>query len=100
MRVPMLIISPYVDATANPTNPHVSHTLYEFSSMIKLVETIFNLPPLDNGHDRDANPNLSDMTDAFNFNQTQIPPLTLTPRCNVSMNHPPPAPAFLNNDPD
>jgi phospholipase C len=100
MRVPMLIISPYADATANSANPHVSHTLYEFSSMIKLVETTFNLQPLDNGRDRDGNPNLSNMTDAFNFNQTPIPPLTLTPRCKVNMNHPPPASGFIDNNPD
>jgi phospholipase C len=41
MRTPMLIISPYADATSDPQHPHVSHTLYEFSSLVKLVETVF-----------------------------------------------------------
>jgi phospholipase C len=100
MRAPMLIISPYADATTNPLHPHVSHTLYEFSSVIKLIEKIFNLPPLDHGQDRDANPSLSDMTDVFNFNQTPISPLILTPRCSVNMNHPPPANGFIDNNPD
>jgi hypothetical protein len=54
---------------------------------------------LDNGHDRDANPQLSDMTDAFNFSQF-IPPLVLTPRCTISMTHPPPISGFLDNNPD
>jgi len=102
MRAPMLVISPYADATTDPLHPHVSHTLYEFSSVIKLIEKIYGLQPLDNGHDRDANPNLSDMTDLFNFNQAPIPPLMLTPRCNVDMNNPPPTndSMFLGDDPD
>jgi phospholipase C len=73
-RVPFLIISPY----AIPG--HISSTQYEASSILKFVEERFGLPPLTQ---RDANAN--DTTDAFNWNQTPLPPLTLTPRsCPVS----------------
>ena len=68
-RVPFLIISPY----AQPG--YISHTPYEFSSVLKFIEDRFNLPPLS---DRDANAN--DTTDSFNFSQTPTPPLVLTPR--------------------
>ncbi|HEY1975309.1 MAG TPA: alkaline phosphatase family protein [Candidatus Baltobacteraceae bacterium] len=39
IRVPCLIISPYV-------TPHVEHTQYEFSSVLKFVEQVFGLPAL------------------------------------------------------
>jgi phospholipase C len=68
-RVPMLIISPYAIPGL------VTHTQYEFSSVLKFVETRYGLPPLTN-RDADAN----DMTDAFNFAETPVPPLTLTTR--------------------
>lgn len=69
-RVPLVVISPY----ALPHN--ISHTLYEHSSLIKFAETIFGLPTI---HERDADPRTGDMTDAFNFNQTPLPPLNLQP---------------------
>ncbi len=68
-RVPFLIISPY----AQPG--YISHTQYEFSSVLKFIEDRFGLTPLS---DRDANAN--DTTDSFNFSQSPIPPLVLTPR--------------------
>jgi phospholipase C len=68
-RVPMLIISPYSIAGS------VTHTQYEFSSVLKFVETRFGLTSL-TARDADAN----DMTDAFNFNQTPLNPLVLTTR--------------------
>jgi phospholipase C len=68
-RVPMLIISPY----AQPG--YISHTQYEFSSVLKFIEDRFNLTPLTQ---RDANAN--DTTDSFNFSQPPNPPLVLAPR--------------------
>jgi phospholipase C len=68
-RVPFLIISPY----AKPG--YISSTQYEASSILKFVEERFGLPPLTQ---RDANAN--DTTDSFNFDQTPLPPLVLTPR--------------------
>jgi phospholipase C len=63
-RVPALIISPWAK------HGYVDDTVYEFGSMLKLAETIFNLPSL---HTRDMTSN--DMLDAFDFGQTPQPPL-------------------------
>ena len=68
-RVPMLIISPF----AKPG--YISHTQYEFSSFLKIVEERFGLSSLTN---RDAAAN--DMLDAFDFTQTPLPPLVLSTR--------------------
>jgi len=66
-RVPLLIISPF----AKPR--YISHTLYEHSSMLKFVETLYHLPSLTA---RDAA--ASDMLDSFDFNQPPQPPLVLS----------------------
>jgi phospholipase C len=68
-RVPMIIISPY----AIPG--HISHTQYEFSSVLKYAEETFGLQPLT---ERDTNAN--DMQDSFNYSQNPNPPLILTQR--------------------
>jgi phospholipase C len=68
-RVPLIIISPYAKAG------YISHTQYEFSSVLKFVEELYGLPPLTA---RDAGAN--DMTDSFDFTQTPLSPLVLTPR--------------------
>lgn len=68
-RVPLLIISPYAK------QGFISHTQYEFSSFLKLIENRFSLQALTA---RDAAAN--DMTDSFNFNQSPQAPLILTPR--------------------
>jgi phospholipase C len=63
-RVPTLVISPWV-------KPHlIDHTQYEFSSMLKFAETVFNLPSLGT---RDARVN--DMLSMFDFSQTPLPTL-------------------------
>lgn len=68
-RVPLLIVSPY----AKPGN--ISHTVYEFSSLLTFVETRWNLGALT---DRDFNAN--DLFDSFNFQQDPLAPLTLQER--------------------
>lgn len=68
-RVPAMVISPY----ARPG--YVSPTLYSLVSLLRFAETIFELESLT---DRDANAN--DMLDCFDFNQTPLPSMTLTPR--------------------
>jgi phospholipase C len=68
-RVPLLIISPY----AKPG--YISHTQYEFSSVLKYAEETFGLAPLT---ERDANAN--DMQDSFDYSQNPNPPLILTQR--------------------
>ena len=68
-RVPLLIISPY----AKPG--HISHTVYEHSSILKFVETRYRLGPLTL---RDAT--ASNMLDSFDFLQSPQAPLMLQPR--------------------
>ncbi len=64
-RVPMIVVSPY----ARPH--HISHTEYEFGSIIKFVEQTFGLPSLNTTDVRSAS-----MMDCFDFGQT---PLKFTP---------------------
>jgi len=68
-RVPLLVISPFVKPGS------VSHTTYEHSSILKFVETRYNLQPL-TARDRNA----SDMLDIFDFQQAPLAPLILKPR--------------------
>ncbi len=66
-RVPLLIISPFAK------QGFVSHTQYEFSSLLKFAETRFGLAPLTD-RDRLAN----DMLDSFDFTQAPRPPAILS----------------------
>jgi phospholipase C len=68
-RVPLLIISPY-------TRPGlISHTQYEFSSVVKFIEKRFGLQPLTN---RDAQAN--DTEGTFDFGSPARAPLILQTR--------------------
>jgi phospholipase C len=68
LRVPFIIISPY-------SNKGVYHTEIEFASVLRFMEETFNLPSL-GAADTVAN----DMQDAFDFDQSPLPPLVLTQR--------------------
>jgi phospholipase C len=68
-RVPLLVISPY----AKPG--FVSHTTYEFSSFLALLERLHGVKPL-TARDRAAN----DLFDAFDFDQAPLDPVILEPR--------------------
>jgi phospholipase C len=68
-RVPAIVISPY----ARPG--FVDDTTLEFASVLRFIETIFDVPPLTS---RDAN--ADDMLEAFDFSQPPIPPLILKQR--------------------
>jgi phospholipase C len=64
-RVPLLVISPYAK------QGYVSHALGEFASFDKFIESNWGLSNLGQ---RDANPNISNLMDFFNFSQTPQPP--------------------------
>jgi phospholipase C len=68
-RVPLIVVSPY----AKPGN--ISHTVYEFSSLLAFVETRWNLGALT---DRDYFAN--DLSDSFDFTQQPLAPLSLQER--------------------
>ena len=63
-RIPLLVVSPFAK------EHYVSHTVADFTAILKLIETRFNLPPLTK---RDAAQ--MDMTEFFDFNN----PPWLTP---------------------
>jgi phospholipase C len=65
-RVPMLLISPW----AKPG--FIAHDTLEFSSVLKMIETIWDVPPL-TARDRHA----GDMLNLFDFSQRPNPPLIL-----------------------
>src|SRR5207342_674670 len=69
-RVPLLVISPYAIAG------YISHRTSEFSSFVKFAEHNFGLSNLGG---RDASPKISDLMDYFNFNQTPLSKLILSP---------------------
>jgi len=62
-RVPALVVSPWAK------RGFIDHTQYEFASMLKLAEHIFNLPSLGT---RDVKAN--DMINSFNFSQIPLAP--------------------------
>lgn len=68
-RVPLLIISPFAK------KGYVSHTQYEFSSVLKFIENRFGLSSL-TARDTQAN----DTTDSFDFSQQPLAPLILQTR--------------------
>ena len=68
-RVPLIIISPYAKKGL------ISHTQYEFASVLKFIEKRFKLASL-TARDKAAN----DTLDSFDFNQHPLPPLTLQQR--------------------
>jgi phospholipase C len=80
-RVPMLVISPYAKSG------YVSHTVYEFGSILKFIEETFNLPSLGTT-DKRAN----DLSDCFNYNAK--------PRAFKLIRAPYPAKYFLDRPPD
>ncbi|HKE35992.1 MAG TPA: alkaline phosphatase family protein [Candidatus Baltobacteraceae bacterium] len=61
-RVPMIVISPYARAG------YISHTQYEFGSILKFVENTFKLGPLGTTDVRSTS-----IADCFNFNQKPRP---------------------------
>jgi phospholipase C len=67
-RVPMVVMSPY----AKPA--YISHVTHDFGSILKFIETNFNLPSL--GY---ADAPADDLSDIFNFSQTPLVFQTITP---------------------
>lgn len=61
IRVGCLIVSPYAKAH------YVSHTTYEFGSILKLVEQVFGLPPLGTRAEGYTDTRAHSMLDSFDF---------------------------------
>ena len=60
-RVPLIVVSPYAKAA------YISHVTHDFGSILKFVETTFNLPSL--GY---ADSPADDLADCFNLTQTPL----------------------------
>jgi phospholipase C len=60
-RVPLVVVSPYAKAA------YISHTMHDFGSILKFIETTFNLPSL--GY---ADTTADNLSDCFNLTQTPI----------------------------
>jgi phospholipase C len=60
IRVPCLIVSPYVQ-------PHVSHTQYEFGSILRFVEDAFQLPRLGSVSAGYTDSRAASIVDSFDF---------------------------------
>ena len=65
-RVPLIVISPYVKERT------VSHTVYEFASVLQFIEARYKVKAL-TSRDVEAN----SLLDMFDFSQTPAPPLIL-----------------------
>ena len=63
IRVPCIVISPYAKTH------YVSHTQYEFGSVVKLVEQVFGLAPLGSESSGYTDTRANSMLDVFNFRQ-------------------------------
>lgn len=84
-RVPLLIISPYA------RSGFISHTVYEFSSLLRFVETRFRLEPL-TARDSAAN----DLLDSFDFTQRPLRPLILQERVCSALSPDAPVPPMMH----
>jgi phospholipase C len=76
-RVPLLVVSPW----AKPG--YVSHTDYEFASLLAFIERLHSLSPLGK---RDGAAN--DLFEVFDFSDGPLDPLLLEPRPEVQGAHP------------
>jgi len=85
IRVPCIVISPYAKAH------YVSHTRYEFGSVVKLVEEVFGLPALGSAAAGYTDVRAKSMLDVFNFRQQ--------PRAFVPIPADKPASYFLTRPP-
>jgi phospholipase C len=85
-RVPMIVVSPY----AKPA--YISHVTHDFGSILKFIETTFNLPSL--GY---ADAPADDLSDIFNFTQPAIEFQTIPPPSDTAQCLSDPSPA---TDPD
>ena len=62
IRVPTLIVSPF--ARGNPAQPRLNSLLYDHTSVLKLIEWRWGLPPLTS---RDASDEIANLAYALNF---------------------------------
>jgi phospholipase C len=72
-RVPVVLVSPFTQGT-NPATPRIDSLLYDHTSVLKLIEWRYNLPPLTS---RDASDEIANLALALNFAAPNITAPTL-----------------------
>lgn len=78
IRVPCLIISPYAKETSTSQPGYVSHTQYEFGSILKFIEEAYDLKPLGSTKNGYSDQRATSIDDSFDFTQ-QPRPFTAIP---------------------
>jgi phospholipase C len=85
MRIPVVVASPFTKG--NPASPRVVSTVFDNTSILKMIETRFNLPPLT---PRDASSDVGNLISALNFDKSSVPvpklPNPAPPEINVCEN--------------
>jgi phospholipase C len=71
-RVPVVVVSPF--SAGNPATPRIHSALYDHTSVLKLIEWRYGLPPLT---PRDASDQITNLALALNFQAAYTPPPTL-----------------------
>jgi phospholipase C len=72
IRVPCLIISPYAKK-GKGSYGYVSHTQYEYGSILKFVEQVFNLPAIGKASEGYTDSRATSIIDSFDFTQAPRP---------------------------
>ena len=91
IRVPCIVISPFARVAAGKRAGYVSHTQYEFGSVLKFVEEVFNLPPVGPPSRGFTDTRAASLMDVFDF--------TKPARAFVPIRAKYPAAHFLNERP-
>jgi phospholipase C len=91
IRVPCIIISPYARVAPGAKAGYVSHTQYEYGSILKFVEEVFDLPPIGPPSRGFTDTRAASMLDVFDFRQV--------PRAFERIPAPYPESRFLNEQP-
>jgi hypothetical protein len=68
-----LIISPYARETSASQPGYVSHTQYEYGSILKFIEQVFNVPPLGSPSSGYTDQRANSIIDSFDFTQQPRP---------------------------
>jgi phospholipase C len=71
-RVPVVVVSPF--SAGNPATPRIHSALYDHTSVLKLIEWRYNLPPLT---PRDASNQITNLALALNFQAAYTAPPAL-----------------------
>jgi phospholipase C len=71
IRVGCIVISPYARTAAGASEGYVSHTQYEYGSILKLVEEVFDLRPIGPPSRGFTDTRAASMLDVFDFAQSQ-----------------------------